>query len=523
MPGIAAFLNLMDIETIIIDRESRQRTEIDDLGGLIADISQRGLLNPIIVSRKSKKLIAGERRLTSYKTLAAGWAGDPAANPWKRIPFRYYDELNEHDAKVVELSENLHRKELPWRDMAISVYHIHNLRTEVDEDHTQAKTAIELGMSDTMVSTLISVGEALIEGKFDFNGCASAQAAHNIIKRAQERENDAMLASLTHAMKAAPAAPAPAPRIDRLPPTPLENAINATSRTDIAPVIGEVRVENSSGTISLPDGLIESVPYTPEVEILTGGDDASRAIQLANFMEWAPTYTDEPFNLLHIDFPYGINFGAARRQNSASDRKAYDDSPDLFWELCRCLRDNLDNVVAESAHIMFWFSLGLEPDNENSSYERIIRFFSAPRKDGGCGLSVNPFPLVWCRNGSILPDPNRGPRRGYETAFLMTRGDRKIVRPVQNFFEDSARGEKSTHTSEKPQEMLKYFLGMLVDGSSRVLDPTAGSGSAIRAAKSLGANHYLGLEINPEFVELARGKLRSDEVSSSLLGDLGAI
>ena len=75
MPGISPSLHTIDIDSIIINRDVRQRTEIDDLSGLIQDISIRGLLNPIIISKKDKRLIAGERRLTSYRTLFLSWQG----------------------------------------------------------------------------------------------------------------------------------------------------------------------------------------------------------------------------------------------------------------------------------------------------------------------------------------------------------------------------------------------------------------------------------------------------------------
>jgi DNA modification methylase len=52
--------------------------------------------------------------------------------------------------------------------------------------------------------------------------------------------------------------------------------------------------------------------------------------------------------------------------------------------------------------------------------------------------------------------------------------------------------------------MLEFFFRMLVDDGTRMLDPTAGSGSALRAAKKLGAKQVLGLEVNPEFAENAR-------------------
>jgi DNA modification methylase len=119
------------------------------------------------------------------------------------------------------------------------------------------------------------------------------------------------------------------------------------------------------------------------------------------------------------------------------------------------------------------------------------------------GWAVDPYPLIWYRsdNSGILPDPNRGPRRVYETAFFGHRGDRKIVRAVSNACATAS--EKSDHMSIKPFDMLTHFFRMIVDEHTMLLDPTCGSGSAIRAAKALKAKLTLGLEINDEFARRA--------------------
>ena len=66
------------------------------------------------------------------------------------------------------------------------------------------------------------------------------------------------------------------------------------------------------------------------------------------------------------------------------------------------------------------------------------------------------------------------------------------------------------HMSEKPVPMLTHFFRMLVDGHTAILDPTAGSGSALRAAKRLGASRILGLEINEQFARDANQALLED-------------
>lgn len=204
-----------------------------------------------------------------------------------------------------------------------------------------------------------------------------------------------------------------------------------------------------------------------------------------DFHEWAAAYTGTPFNFIHCDFPYGV--GADNHaQGQAASMGGYADSPDVYWKLLDTLASAMDNVVADSAHLMFWFSM----DYYQETKERLEAM----------GWRVNPFPLIWFKddNTGILPDPSRGPRRIYETAFLASRGDRLIVRAKANAFAWAGK-DKEIHMSEKPVPMLRHFMEMFVDEYSRVLDPTAGSANALKAATALGAPTVLGLERDGEF------------------------
>jgi len=96
-----------------------------------------------------------------------------------------------------------------------------------------------------------------------------------------------------------------------------------------------------------------------------------------------------------------------------------------------------------------------------------------------------------------LPDAQRGPRRVYEAALMIRRGDRKIVKPVSNLYPCPSRKRSARHLSEKPFEVVEYFLRMYVDGSTMMLDPTCGSGSSILAAETLGALKVVGVDSDP--------------------------
>lgn len=221
-------------------------------------------------------------------------------------------------------------------------------------------------------------------------------------------------------------------------------------------------------------------------------DRAPDAIIGADFCEWAAAYSGPRFNFIHCDFPYGIGADSFN-QGAAPAHGGYEDTEDTYWKLVDALGKNGARLTTESAHLVFWFSM-------HYYQETIMRLEEY-------GWQVDPFPLVWHKsdNIGILPDPSRGPRRIYETALFASRGDRKVVRACSNVYSGPTVRDK--HMSEKPQAMLQHFFQMFVDDTTLMLDPTCGSGSAIRAGEHLGAKFALGLEINPEFADRANSAL----------------
>lgn len=217
-------------------------------------------------------------------------------------------------------------------------------------------------------------------------------------------------------------------------------------------------------------------------------------IETADFREWWKTYDGPKFNFIHCDFPYGINADKRQQGYSQHEFGGYADTPDVYFQLLSDLHSALPKIADESCHLMFWFSM--------TFYQETIHALNA------AGWRVDPFPLVWVKSDGtgLLPDPERGPRRIYETALFASRGDRKIVRATSNAC--SFPHARDIHMSEKNQSMLEFFFRMFVDTSTSILDPTAGSGSALRAAKALGASYIKGLEINPEFAQRANERFK---------------
>lgn len=232
-----------------------------------------------------------------------------------------------------------------------------------------------------------------------------------------------------------------------------------------------------------------------DLEVEPEAKVAKAKILNEDFSLWVDKPTGK-FNFIHCDFPYGLNHQKSEQGNiSTGAFDSYNDGEELYWELCSILVSNLNNIMMPSGHLMFWFSMKF--------YQQTIDFFT---KNSNLEL-VDPRPLVWLKsdNKGIVSDITRRPRNIYETALLFSRGDRKILSPVSNAY--ACPTSKTFHASEKPEPMLRHFFQLFVDEHSEVLDPTCGSGTAIRAAFEMGAKRSLGLEINPEFASAADGNL----------------
>lgn len=219
-----------------------------------------------------------------------------------------------------------------------------------------------------------------------------------------------------------------------------------------------------------------------------------KSIIHGDFISWAAEYSGPRFNFIHCDFPYGIEADKMQQGGSVATHGGYTDSAETYFSLLMALCDNLNRLATDSCHIMFWFSMHY--------YNDTMAFF-----ESHSDFILDPFPLIWLKSDNIglLPDPQRGPRRIYETAFFGSRGDRKVVSSVSNAY--AAPTDRSIHMSAKPEPVLRHFFRMFCDSSTLMLDPTCGSGTSLRAAESLSARYVLGVECNSDFAGRAQLEL----------------
>jgi DNA modification methylase len=70
------------------------------------------------------------------------------------------------------------------------------------------------------------------------------------------------------------------------------------------------------------------------------------------------------------------------------------------------------------------------------------------------------------------------------------------------------RGEGNNHPTVKPTDLMAYLCRLITPPGGTVLDPFNGSGSTGKAAVREGFN-YIGIELDPEYAEIARARIAS--------------
>jgi ParB/RepB/Spo0J family partition protein len=362
------------------------------------------------------------------------------------IPARLAGDLSPIERQILELEENAKREDLTWQDHVLAISHIHGLYLGLDSEWTQEKTADAIGMDQSTISITLRVAEELETGNTHVEAATSYRGAYNIITRHDDRRVGDVLNLLLS--------------------EPEDKPTTSTPHAVSTPV---------------------KIPQNLHPESIINGD----------FITWAKTYTGKPFSFIHCDFPYGIGIDESE-QGNASAWQTYHDADNVFWDLCYALAEHLDKLLTQQGHIMFWLPSDIVRQRET------LEYFShyAP------SLEFVPVPLVWHKsdNRGILSDPRRRARHVYETALYASRGGRLVVRSVSDTV--SSPTSKEVHQSEKPEPMLRHFFAMFVDEYTRMLDPTCGSGTSLRAAESLRAESVLGIELNSDYCEGAKTYLR---------------
>ena len=254
----------------------------------------------------------------------------------------------------------------------------------------------------------------------------------------------------------------------------------------------QVRKERR-GVETIINAIVTEEPEGPTIKAPNPSPPPPPTTNLINddFVSWAREYKGPRFDVVHCDFPYGINL-----EKKETDRKSqalktfdktYDDSFEIYDELLTCLIRSNQKLLAIDSWIIFWFS----PKNLEFTKQKIEKHTD---------WKIDPFPFIWDRTPlGVLPSTRFHLRRNYEMALIISKGSPEVVKNGGNIFRDNMKGR--VHPSEKPRAMLKHLLSNFIEEGMSFLDPTFGSGNSILVAKDLKALPIFGVEQDKEYFE----------------------
>lgn len=137
--GTFAEIPMKDV--YVSDLNVRKTEIMKDIDSLAENINRYGLLQPVVVLPKENKyeIIVGQRRYLAVQKLG-----------WEKIPARIIGDIDPIKSTIISISENIHRKELPYRDMVDACDVLYDRYQDV------GIIARELGVHESTVQNYLS-------------------------------------------------------------------------------------------------------------------------------------------------------------------------------------------------------------------------------------------------------------------------------------------------------------------------------------------------------------------------------
>jgi site-specific DNA-methyltransferase (adenine-specific) len=230
-----------------------------------------------------------------------------------------------------------------------------------------------------------------------------------------------------------------------------------------------------------------------------GGVSTDYSLCRGDVREFLPRLPDGLFTCIVTDPPYGIDAGGFGDQ--AAHRHTYDDRPEESRELYNLLASEGIRITRPQAHLYAFCDV--------RQFAELDLVFTL------AGWKVWPFPLIWSKNGGMLPDPKKGPRRSYETILFAIKGD-KEVQLVANDVLSIPMVSDPKRAAEKPADLYYDLLRRSVLPGDSVLDPFCGSGPIFPAAKRLRLK-AVGIEKDPVAQGMAMEQINAPAPVRALL------
>lgn len=487
-----------------IDASNRIRKDYSHVSTLAESIAAHGLLQPLVVTADNR-LVAGGSRLEACKSLG-----------WTDVDVVFIETIPEDRLRILEVEENIRRKDFHWSERVLAVARIHALKRRdsilnpESETWMQRQTGELLGVSVGYVNYCLALAKHIEAGDKEILDCENVAAAWRILLERKETEANRALALATL----------------KLPPTSLAgvNVSCPVALPDVdifsvaPPQTGGVEFVPGSGIRStLPAFLPGSAASTsPTVPVASGSDvsapdsalaagadaGASGAVApidqaithkvrevclLGDCLSHLPTLKGKIHHVI-TDIPYGIDMGNLSQQNTGMDVSSVAAEHDVESniKLMDQLLPAVYDTLPDAGFFILWYDL--DHHDRLASLARTV------------GFKVQRWPLVWVKTAPCL---NQAAAYNFtkstEFAMVLRKGNATLVQPQPNNFYIGGRESDprlSTHPFAKPLTLWKWIMNAVAIKGQTIYDPFAGVGSSTLACLEAGFNPVAS-ELNP--------------------------
>lgn len=260
-----------------------------------------------------------------------------------------------------------------------------------------------------------------------------------------------------------------------------------------------IRVRWNDPAVAFSEGLKEYKKECARIEAEARRADREQAarrlpsvenLYQGNCLEILPTLPQESIRLLLTDPPYGMDYQSNRRVASPKADKIAGDG-DLLGAL-DLLRDMLtaaEPLLMPDCHLLIFTGWRYEPQ-----FRDVI-------EQAGFEIAGS---VVWVKENHSSGDLGAFAPR-HERIIHARRGKAKVFPRHDDVFTE-ARGSETEHPTEKPVALLRALIECTTEPGERVLDPFAGSGSTVVAARDCG-RIGIGIELAEQWYAVGARRL----------------
>jgi site-specific DNA-methyltransferase (adenine-specific) len=441
----------------------RRRTEMGDVHDLAADIRENGLINPITVRPPNEVerelgveqpyiLIAGGRRTGAVMLLG-----------WHEVPVYVRESMDELKHRIIELHENVKRKQMTWDEEALAMQEIVQIRQAMAEAKgekiTQAEIAIELQIDKGTLTRNMQAAEAL-QAQPELKKSSSRKAALRVREVVKHHERLTAKEAMTE--------------------------------------------QQSTSLLALRNWVV------------TG--DARE------FVRKVPS---DSVDLVLTDPPYGMDYFKTGHKMRAGGKDArigsseFDDTEEQALDLITDLVPQWFRVLRETGWLCVFMNetnyeflrdavatccvTHLDYQSEAEDEFRCREAIESKSPNACRYLEPHPIPWIWFRTNSRNRPryPEKYAQNMYEKMLVCNMGKGQLTGPCGNVLEFEAEyGDERIHVHQKPLNLAKELTKRFTMIGDTVLDTTFGSGRLLAGAASLG-RYVMGSELNPDMREPA--------------------